>query len=171
GLSVLQVMAVGYLITLPEAAAHHLPTLRSGRPGYGHEFGLVLRTGVLLPAYAYVDAQRARATITRRVDELLRNHDVLVMPTVGAVADPIPQRPRPLNRRITHEPTPQYTWLANLHGGPAISVPCGLTASGLPAGLQLLGRRGDDATVLRAAGGYETVSAWRRAGAQPPLWP
>jgi len=98
-------------------------------------------------------------------------HDVLVMPTVGAVADPIPRYPRPLSRRITQEPTPQYTWLANLHGGPAISVPCGLTASGLPAGLQLLGRRGDDATVLRAAGGYETVSAWRRAGAHPPLWP
>ena len=171
GLSVLQVMAVGYLITLPEAAAYHLPTLRSGRPGYGHEFGLVLRTGALLPAYSYVDAQRARAKITRRVDELLRDHDVFVMPTVGAVADPIPRHPRPLSRRITQEPTPQYTWLANLHGGPAISVPCGLTASGLPAGLQLLGRRGDDATVLRAAGGYETVSAWRRAGAHPPLWP
>jgi aspartyl-tRNA(Asn)/glutamyl-tRNA(Gln) amidotransferase subunit A len=169
GLSVLQVMAVGYLITLAEAAAYHLPTLRSAKEGYGHEFGLVLRTGLLLPAYSYVDAQRARAAIAARVDEVFERHDVLAMPTVGAFADPIPPGPRPLDRRISVKPTPQYTWLANLTGGPAVSVPCGLSEDGLPAGLQLIGRRGDDDRVLRAARGYEMVSAW--PGANPPLWP
>jgi aspartyl-tRNA(Asn)/glutamyl-tRNA(Gln) amidotransferase subunit A len=169
GVSVLEVMAVGYLITLAEAASYHLPELRSGREGYGHEFGLVLRAGLLLPAYSYVDALNAKSRICRRVDELLEHHDVLAMPTVGAVADPIPPGPRPLSRRISEKPVPQYTWLANLHGGPAVSVPCGLTAAGLPAGTQVMGRRDDDATVLRAARLCEAVGAWR--GAHPPFWP
>src|SRR5207249_3974152 len=43
GISVLQVMAIGYVIILAEAAAHHLPNLRARTEGYGREFGLVLR--------------------------------------------------------------------------------------------------------------------------------
>jgi aspartyl-tRNA(Asn)/glutamyl-tRNA(Gln) amidotransferase subunit A len=168
GLSILQVMAVGYLITLPEAAAYHLPTLRAGREGFGHEFGLVLRSGALLPATAYLDAQKARDVISRRVAVLLERFDVLAMPTVGAVADALPPGPRPLGRRISLTPAPQYTWLANLYGGPAVSVPCGFTPEGLPVGFQLMGRPLDDSTVLRAAWAHER--AGDSSGAHPPLF-
>ena len=169
GVGMVQVMATGYVITLAESAAYHLGTLRSGRPGYGHEFGLVLRAGMLVPAHAYVHALRARARISRLVLGLLETHDVLAMPTVGAVADPLPAGPRPLNRRISETPTPQYTWLANLYGGPAVSLPCGFCEQGLPVGFQLIGKPGDDATVLRAAHTYEQASPWRAA--HPPLFP
>ena len=101
GFSVVQVMATGYLITLPEAAAFHLATLRSGRSGYGHEFGLVLRGGLLVPGHSYVHAQKARARITRRMAKVFESHDVLAVPTVGAFADPLPAGPRPLTRRIS----------------------------------------------------------------------
>lgn len=157
GFNVVQVMAAGYLITLPEAAAYHLATLRSGRPGYGHEFGLVLRSGLLVPSPSYVQALKARARIANLVAEALKSYDVLAMPTVGAVADPLPAGPRPLTKRISEQPTPQYTWLANVYGGPAVSVPCGLTEERLPVGFQLMGRPHDDATVLRAARIYETA--------------
>ena len=156
GVSVVEVMATGYLVTLPEATAHHLSTLRRRPHGYGHEFGLVLRSGLMLPAHAYVQALRARARIARRVSELLHDHDVLAMPTVGVVADPLPPGPRHLTRRFSETPAPQYTWLANLYGGPAVSVPCGLV-DGLPVGLQLMGRSSDDATVLDAARTYESA--------------
>ena len=169
GLSVLQVMAVGYLITLAEAAAYHVATLRTTRPAYGHEFGLVLRSGLLLPAHSYVHALRARSLISRRVANMFERYDVLAMPTVGAVADPIPAGPRPLTRRITEKPLPQYTWLANLYGGPAVSVPCGFTKEGLPVGLQLAGRPSDDTTVLRGARAYEMTSGWRQV--HPARWP
>jgi aspartyl-tRNA(Asn)/glutamyl-tRNA(Gln) amidotransferase subunit A len=169
GFSVVQVMAAGYLITLSEAAAFHLATLRSGRPGYGHEFGLVLRAGLLVPGHSYVHAQKARAAISRRMAKVFESHDVLAMPTVGAFADPLPAGPRPLTKRISEQPTPQYTWLANLYGGPAVSVPCGFVTEGLPVGLQLMGRPHDDATVLRAAHAYEQSA--RRRDMHPPLWP
>jgi aspartyl-tRNA(Asn)/glutamyl-tRNA(Gln) amidotransferase subunit A len=169
GVSVVQVMAAGYLITLSEAAAFHLATLRSGRSGYGHEIGLVLRAGLLVPGHSYVHAQKARAAISRRMAKVFESHDVLAMPTVGAFADPLPAGPRPLTKRISEQPTPQYTWLANLYGGPAVSVPCGFVTEGLPVGLQLMGRPHDDATVLRAAHAYEQSARWRDM--HPPLWP
>jgi aspartyl-tRNA(Asn)/glutamyl-tRNA(Gln) amidotransferase subunit A len=49
----------------------------------------------------------------------------------------------------------------NLTGHPALSVPCGLTTSGLPIGLQLVGRSFDEATLLRLGRAYEAVSPFR----------
>ena len=61
----------------------------------------------------------------------------------------------------------EHAWdmLANtapfdMSGHPAISVPCGKTSEGLPVGLMLIGRRFDDATVLRAANAFEQSGDW-----------
>jgi aspartyl-tRNA(Asn)/glutamyl-tRNA(Gln) amidotransferase subunit A len=59
-----------------------------------------------------------------------------------------------------------FTWPFNLTGQPAASVPCGFTGQGLPIGLQLVGRRFDDATVLRAAAAFERARPW--AHLRPP---
>ena len=53
-----------------------------------------------------------------------------------------------------------FTIPADMSGVPAVSVPCGFTASGLPIGLQLIGRVLDEATVLRAARAYERATDW-----------
>ena len=59
-----------------------------------------------------------------------------------------------------------FTVSANLVGLPGISVPCGLSPDRLPIGLQLLGRRFDEETVLRAADAYERRTDWHRQ--RPP---
>ena len=53
-----------------------------------------------------------------------------------------------------------FTVSANLAGLPAISVPCGFTGNKLPVGLQLIGRRLDEATILRLADAYERETRW-----------
>ena len=53
-----------------------------------------------------------------------------------------------------------FTVSANLAGLPAVSVPCGFTADALPVGLQLTGRRLDEATLLRIADAYERDTNW-----------
>jgi len=60
-----------------------------------------------------------------------------------------------------------FTYPFNMTGQPACSVPVGLTKDGLPIGLQIVGRRFDDATVLRAAAAYERAAPW--AANRPPI--
>jgi aspartyl-tRNA(Asn)/glutamyl-tRNA(Gln) amidotransferase subunit A len=61
---------------------------------------------------------------------------------------------------------PRNTMPFNALGLPAISVPCGFTAAGLPIGLQIAGHAFDEASVLRIAHAYEQATDWRR---RPPL--
>ena len=60
-----------------------------------------------------------------------------------------------------------FTYPFNMTGQPAASVPCGWTDDGLPIGLQIIGRRFDDATVLKAASAFEQASPW--TDKRPPL--
>jgi aspartyl-tRNA(Asn)/glutamyl-tRNA(Gln) amidotransferase subunit A len=56
-----------------------------------------------------------------------------------------------------------YTLPWNRTGQPALSVPCGFTPSGLPAGLQVVGRPFDEATVLQVGYAYERATGWHEA--------
>jgi len=85
------------------------------------------------------------------------------LPIAGAqapIASPAAAGRRFFNRR-------SYTTPASLAGVPALSLPCGFTVGGLPIGLQLIGRRLDEATLLRAARAYERATDWRAR--RPPL--
>jgi len=163
GLAPADAIATGYLITLAEAAAYH----GRGQPRpYGREFGLALKAGHMLPASAYVSAQRARRCVAAKMDRAFAECELIVMPTVGMLADQLPPGPKPLRMRISKQPAPVYTWLVNLFGGPAVSVPCGFSAEGLPIGLQVIGRPGDDRRVLEVAAAYEAATGW---GGRHPL--
>jgi aspartyl-tRNA(Asn)/glutamyl-tRNA(Gln) amidotransferase subunit A len=68
-----------------------------------------------------------------------------------------------VNRRAWIVLTPLF----NLTGQPAATVPCGFTSDGLPIGLQIVGRRFDEAMVLRASAAFEAARPW--AQKRPPL--
>lgn len=160
GVSLTQVVAAGYLVALTEAAAFHASDIRRQPERYGREFRLLMKAGMLVPGSAYVDAQRARGAIARRVMAALDGCDVMAMPTLGALADLIPREAKRIDRRISSSPAPAYTWLANVYGGPAISIPAGFSADGRPIGLQLMGRPYEDAAVLRVAAAHEGATTW-----------
>ena len=61
-----------------------------------------------------------------------------------------------------------FTFPFNMTGHPAASVPCGFTRAGLPIGLQIVGRRFADATVLRAAAAFEEARPWAQRRPQEP---
>jgi aspartyl-tRNA(Asn)/glutamyl-tRNA(Gln) amidotransferase subunit A len=153
-----------------EGAGLHQPWLRS-RPGdYDVATRRRLFAASLLPAAAYHQAARARALITREILTALDRVDLLLAPTQPRPAPPIASG----QTRVTSKADAaarfftrrSYTTPFNLSATPAISLPCGFTATGLPIGLQLAGRRYDDATVLRAAWAYEQATPWHRR--RPP---
>jgi aspartyl-tRNA(Asn)/glutamyl-tRNA(Gln) amidotransferase subunit A len=113
-------------------------------------------------ARAYV--QRTR--IYRQVQSWFDRFDVIAMPTLTRTALPIEQR---LFEPIEIEGRPvdtvrrawfPYTHPFNISGNPAVTLPAGLHSDGLPVAIQLVGRRGEDAKLLRVAALFEQALPW-----------
>ena len=114
-------------------------------------------------------ADRLRTDLGARVAGFFQRYDYLVMPV-----SQVPPFDVDLEypTEIVGVPMPTYLdwmescWCITVTGGPAISVPCGVTAQGLPVGLQIVGRRGDDLGVLRLAHAFERArtEGWSVAG-------
>jgi aspartyl-tRNA(Asn)/glutamyl-tRNA(Gln) amidotransferase subunit A len=120
-------------------------------------FGAEVKRRVLIGTYVlsagyydayYLKAQRVRALVARDFTEAFERVDCLLAPTAPSAAFAIDD--------TSADPVAMYlndvfTVPANLAGLPAISVPAGLSADGLPLGLQIIGRAFDEETVLRVA--------------------
>jgi aspartyl-tRNA(Asn)/glutamyl-tRNA(Gln) amidotransferase subunit A len=128
-----------------------------------------LKLGALLPGWAYLKAQRMREILRRELVQVMANVDVLLTPTVPIEAPTIEQctvQPgAPLPPVLLQ--IPFLTRPFNLTGNPVISVPCGFTVSGLPIGMQIVGKPFDEAMVLRVAHAYEQATTWHQQ--RPPL--
>jgi aspartyl-tRNA(Asn)/glutamyl-tRNA(Gln) amidotransferase subunit A len=127
----------------------------------------VARTGSTYTASRYLDASAVRGELGRRMGLLHAAYDLLLTPTMPITAFPAGQAaPDGWPSRLWTSWTP-YTYPFNLTQQPALSVPCGFTAAGLPVGLQVVGPRHADALVLRAGRAYERATDW--AARRPPL--
>jgi aspartyl-tRNA(Asn)/glutamyl-tRNA(Gln) amidotransferase subunit A len=95
-----------------------------------------------------------------RMGKFHREYDLLVTPTLPITAFPTgSDAPADSGSPDWTSWTP-YTYPFNLTQQPALSLPCGLTAAGLPVGLQIVGPRHSDALVLRAGRAYEAATSW-----------
>ncbi|MDZ7785337.1 MAG: amidase [Halioglobus sp.] len=103
----------------------------------------------------YLGAVNTRSAISERMALFHRKYDLLLTPTLPLTAFAA-GREVPEDWPNTRWPswTP-FTYPFNMTGQPALSVPCGFDSQGLPIGLQLVGRRFDDVTVLRAGHAYQ----------------
>ena len=103
-----------------------------------------------------------RTDVYDAVNEVLANNDVFVTATLATppfdadIAGPTEIDGRPVD---PHFGWP-LTWVFNLTGHPMLSVPAGVTDDGLPVGLQIVGQRFDDETVLAAGAAIERIRPW-----------
>jgi aspartyl-tRNA(Asn)/glutamyl-tRNA(Gln) amidotransferase subunit A len=124
-------------------------------------FGPEVKRRIMLGTYAlssgyydayYLKAQKVRTLLARDFDQAFRQVDAIVTPTTPTPAFKLGEKSDdPLAMYLADI----YTVVGDLVGVPGISVPCGQTKSGLPIGLQILGRHFDESTVLRAAHAVE----------------
>ena len=135
---------------------------RTRAKGFGAEVKrrIMLGTYVLSAGYYdafYLKAQQVRTLIRRDYDVAFETVDAVAMPTSPTAAFKLGERvDDPLQMYLADV----FTVSANLAGLPAVSVPCGFTADGLPVGLQLTGRLFDEASILKIADGYERDTPW-----------
>ena len=143
---------VSRVILLCEASAAYAPWL-DRRELFGDDVLALLDQGRLVPGTDYVDAQRLRSRFVRQFDELFGNIDCLATPATPTTAPKIGETTITLNGRETDARIASTSLVRgiNVVGLPAISVPCGTDASGLPIGLQLIARRRGESVLLRAA--------------------
>ena len=149
------VRAANSVIMLSEAYAFHERNLKSRPQDFGEMVRARFRIGGLFSASDYVQAQRCRKLVIREFAEVLQRVDLLAMPTMT--------QPAPAFEGYDATSTargPSFTAPFNLTGLPAISVPCGFTASGLPVGMQIAGKPFDELGVLRAAYTYQQHARW-----------
>jgi aspartyl-tRNA(Asn)/glutamyl-tRNA(Gln) amidotransferase subunit A len=131
--------ALGGALLAQEALAYHLPMLRTRLHELGEFMKMRIVAAFAYPPGGFVRGQQLRRVLRRQADAIFDQVDLLSTPTLPAGALPLG----------TISPT-FFTMPFNLLGWPALTVPCGADAQGLPLGLQLVGQPWDDLTVLRA---------------------
>ncbi len=114
---------------------------------------------------AMYDYQRLQS----QADDVMQDYDLLLTPTMSVPAFQVGQHPKVINGkevdpRLGYMP---YTPVFNLTGQPAASIPCGFTEDGMPIGLHIVGRRGEEAKVLRASAAFEEARPWSHL--RPPV--
>lgn len=110
----------------------------------------------------YAKAQNLKRTLRQAYDDVLADYDLIAMPTIPFPATKIPaadcSREEYVDVALNMVGN---TCPFDVSGHPAITVPCGLS-NGLPVGLMLVGRRYDEASVLRAAQAFEKTGNWKK---------
>ena len=128
--------------------------------GFGKEVQRRIMLGTYVLSAGYYDAYykkacKLRAGITASFAEAFASCDVLLAPTVPNTAFPLGYTGK---NRIEMYLSDICTVPVNIAGLPAVSLPCGKDADGMPVGMQLIGRKFDEETILRAAYAYENCA-------------
>lgn len=151
--------ATHQVIASAESYALHARWIEAGASGYHPASAAALRTGATYTDDDLALARSRREALTQAVKQAFAQHrlDALLTPTVPCGAVPMsemdPVRLLPIYTRNTLP--------FNLTGAPALSVPTGSSASGLPIGVQVAGRLHEDATVLKVGRVIENAGLWR----------
>ena len=137
--------------------------VNSRTEGFGKEVKrrIILGTYVLSSGYYdayYKKAQQVRTLVKKEFDKAFEKYDVLITPTSPTVAFDIGQR--------SNNPLEMYladicTVSLNIAGLPGISIPCGVDSTGMPIGMQIIGKHFDEETILNAAYTYEQKIKFR----------
>jgi len=157
------VPAASFAIVAAEALAYHAEWMRTRAADYQPDVRERLKLGAFVSGVHYVRAQQVRQLVRREVDAALARRDVLLAPATPIPAPALGEK----TTRLGDGPSDVRSALLrltrpfNFSGHPACSVPCGFTSTGLPIGLQFVGRPFDEATVLRAGDAYQRLTEWR----------
>jgi aspartyl-tRNA(Asn)/glutamyl-tRNA(Gln) amidotransferase subunit A len=155
-------------IQAPEASLAHMEAgwLTEHAGDYTERTRARLLQGQTIPAIDYLRALHERRVFASAIRSAMQPVQALVLPTLPIPAIPVEQADADISIDGVTENTGvallRMTMPFNLAGLPAISLPCGFTAGGLPIGLQLAGKPFEEAMILRIAHAYQQLTDWHR---------
>ncbi|MGB9753174.1 amidase [Roseiflexus castenholzii] len=152
------------LMTTSDAAAFHRDRLRAHPEQFGADVRMRLERGAAFTSTEYILARRFQSEWRRQLERLFEQFDVLLTPTTPITALPL----EGLDSVEAARQLTRCTAPFNLAGLPALSAPCGMSAAGLPIGLQIVAAPWREAHVLRAGKAFERATSWHRQ--TPPGW-
>jgi aspartyl-tRNA(Asn)/glutamyl-tRNA(Gln) amidotransferase subunit A len=148
--------AVARMVLLAEASAVATPAL-DRRELFGPDVLALIDQGRLVPAVDYINAQRLRKRMRRQFDAIWNEVDCLFTPTTPNTAPKIGDTTVRLGGKDedVRLATTRLVRGINALGYPALSIPCGLSGSGMPIGLQIIGPAFEEARILQAGAALE----------------
>jgi aspartyl-tRNA(Asn)/glutamyl-tRNA(Gln) amidotransferase subunit A len=155
-------------MAMAEAFIVHEDHMATNRDDLAPDVSSRLELGRNISARDYLFAREHQGQVRQNISAIMEDFDVIATPTSPIPATSIDNDTIMVNgEMITGAPIlGRLTRMAVFTGQPAISVPCGFTQSGLPVGLQLIGRWFEEAALLGAADAYEQATQWHTM--QPP---
>ena len=144
-----------------EPSTYHQRWLRERPQDYGDDVRTLLEVGEMLLATHYLQAQRYRTLLRNEFINAFRTVDAFVCPTLPFTATKLGATTVVIENGVEEDMLSaimQFTGVASLTGLPALNVPCGFDAAGLPIGMQLIGRPFDEATLFRMGHAFQTAT-------------
>jgi aspartyl-tRNA(Asn)/glutamyl-tRNA(Gln) amidotransferase subunit A len=154
--------AASGVITSAEALAFHIERLDANPEGIGPIVRSRLEKGRALTAVDYVKAEMTRALFTAAWHELFEGADCVLAPVLAALPPGIGDNHVMINGQESNtlDAFTRLTALANMAGIPALAIPCGFSAEGLPVSLQLIAAQGREDILLALGAWYQRETNW-----------
>jgi aspartyl-tRNA(Asn)/glutamyl-tRNA(Gln) amidotransferase subunit A len=155
-----QLSSASQLVLAVEAAAFHKRWMIERLEDYGPQVRMRLENGLAVPAVTYLEALRWRGPALSAHNAAVASVDALIAPVSPIPAPTIAESDvgggpgaEAVIQRLT-----RFTRPVNYLGVPSLSIPSGFSASGLPIGMQLIGRSFDEATLLRIGAAFQRAT-------------
>ena len=125
---------------------------------------MLIEDGKEFSAGDYVKALGARDRMINQFNDVFAKYDLLLSPTMATTAFPVREYKREIGGKVNaHKKGWEFlpfTHPINTIGHPAATVPCGFSSDGMPIGLHIVGRKGDEETVIAASAAFERAMPW-----------
>ena len=159
-----QLTAACQLVLAAEAAAFHKRWMIERPQDYGPQVLMRLQNGLAIPAVSYLEAMRWRGPALAAYLAAVAGTDAVIAPVAPMPAATIAESDvgNSLDAEAVIQRITRFTRPINYLGLPALSLPSGFTRSGLPVGLQLIGRAFDEAMLLRIGAAFQRATDYHQ---------
>lgn len=151
------------ILTTSSFAFDYKPLLKEWRDKLTPTLIRLIDAGMNYSALELLRAESQRQNIEQTVYQFFKNYDILITPTT---AIPAFELGKMFPEKIAGKSVSPIGWMPftfpfNMTWNPAASIPCGWTKDGLPIGMQIVGRKWDEITLLQVSNAFEEIAPWQ----------